>query len=251
MKLCPMKLSLLGTTGYHPNERAHTMCLLLPECGVMLDAGTGMFRAAQHLKGPELDIFVTHAHLDHIIGLTFLFDVIRHHPLDRVTVHGEATKLAAVEEHLFAESVFPARPPIEFRPLRGEVSLSGEGRLTHFPVEHPGGAVGYRLEWPSHSMAYVTDTTASLDAAYLEQIRGVDLLVHECYFPDQKADWAAKTGHSSITPVALLAKSAGVGRLVLVHMDPGTSDEDPVGLETARQIFPATELAYDLMQLDF
>ena len=70
-----MKLILLGTTGYHPNDRRQTPCLLLPECGVMLDAGTAMYRAGEYLATPELDIFLTHAHLDHVIGLTYLFSV--------------------------------------------------------------------------------------------------------------------------------------------------------------------------------
>ena len=97
----------------------------------------------------------------------------------------------------------------------------------------------------------MTDTTASIDADYTEHIRGVDLLIHECYFPDERADWARKTGHSSVTPVAQVAKQAGVGRLVLVHLDPGASADDPVGVETARAIFPATDLGRDLMVIDF
>ena len=76
-----MRLILLGTTGYHPNDRRHTPCLLLPECGVMLDAGTATYRAGEYLTGPELDIFLTHAHLDHVVGLTYLFSVMRVHPL--------------------------------------------------------------------------------------------------------------------------------------------------------------------------
>ena len=60
-----MKVVLLGTTGYHPSESRHTPCMLLPECGVMFDAGTAMFRAPRYLTLPTLDIFLTHAHLDH------------------------------------------------------------------------------------------------------------------------------------------------------------------------------------------
>ena len=72
-----MQLLLLGTTGYHPNDRRQTPCLLLPERGVMLDAGTGLYRAARYLQTPHLDVFLTHAHLDHVIGLTYLFNVER------------------------------------------------------------------------------------------------------------------------------------------------------------------------------
>jgi len=246
-----MKLVLLGTTGYHPNERRHTPCMLLPECGVMLDAGTAIFRAARYLQTDELDIFLTHAHLDHVIGLTFLFSLIREHPLRRVTVHGESHKLAAVDEHLFSEYLFPTRPSFESRPLGGEVRLPTGGRLTHFPLEHNGGSIGFRLDWPDRSMAYVTDTTAAVEADYVEKIRGVDLLVHECYFPDDQADWAKKTGHSFTTPVAEVARKAEVGRLVLVHLNPLSTDDDPIGLDVARAIFPATELGEDLMEVDF
>ena len=246
-----MKLVLLGTTGYHPNERRHTPCMLLPECGVMLDAGTAIFRAARYLQTDELDIFLTHAHLDHVIGLTFLFSLMHEHPLRRVTVHGEPHKLAAVDEHLFSEYLFPTRPSFESRPLADEVRLPTGGRLTHFPLQHNGGSIGFRLDWPARSMAYVTDTTAAVEADYVEKIRGVDLLVHECYFPDNQADWAKKTGHSFTTPVAQVARKAEVGRLVLVHLNPLSTDDDPIGLDVARAIFPATELGEDLLEVDF
>lgn len=246
-----MKLILLGTTGYHPNDRRHTPCMLIPECGVMLDAGTAMYRAGRYLQTSELDIFLTHAHLDHVIGLSYLFSVLYTHPLDRITVHGAADKLAAIDRYMFSEDLFPKKPPYESRPLTGEVSLSKGGRLTHFPLEHQGGAIGFRLDWPGHSMAYVTDTTAAADADYVEKIRGVDLLVHECYFPDAYADWAKKTGHSYTTPVAQVARQAGVGRLVLVHLNPLSGEDDPVGLDTAQAIFPKTQLGDDLMELQF
>src|SRR5688572_21538223 len=112
-----MRLVFLGTTGYHPNNGRQTACLMLPEVGVLLDAGTGLFRARELLATSELDIFLTHAHLDHCIGLTFLFNVLYEKEVKRITVHGEADKLAAVREHLFAELLFPVQPPFDFRML--------------------------------------------------------------------------------------------------------------------------------------
>jgi ribonuclease BN (tRNA processing enzyme) len=226
------------------------MCLMLPEVGVVLDAGTGMYRVRDHLATPTLDIFVTHAHLDHVIGLTFLFDVIFGRDLARVTVHGEADKLTVLERHLFAPELFPAKPPFEWQPLSGTVELPREGRLSWFPLEHPGGSVGFRLDWADRSLAYVTDTTARRDAAYVEKIRGVDLLVHECYFPDGWENWAEKTGHSCISRVLEVAEAAQPRRLVLVHVNPLATEDDPLGL-TLRTLPLAVEYGEDGQEIEF
>jgi ribonuclease BN (tRNA processing enzyme) len=246
-----MKLLLLGTTGYHPNDRRHTACLMLPSLGVVFDAGTAMYRVRRHLVTPTLDIFLTHAHLDHVMGLTFMFDVLYERKMKHVFVHGEAAKLREIDEHLFAPQLFPVKPPFEYRPLAQKVRLADGAELTHFPLEHPGGSVGFRVDWPDRSLAYVTDTVARPDAPYVEKIRGVDLLVHECYFPDGWEDKAELTGHSCTTPVAQTAKAADVGRVVLVHVNPLSEEDDPIGIDIARAIFPRTEIGEDGMEIEF
>jgi ribonuclease BN (tRNA processing enzyme) len=128
--------------------------------------------------------------------------------------------------------------------------LSSEGELTHFALRHPGGSVGYRIEWRGQSLAYVTDTTATPEAAYLEQIRGVDLLVHEAYFGSDARGLPQLTGHSSLLAVAALAAEAKVGRLVLAHISPQLNADNALDLSAARRIFADTELAVDGMELE-
>ena len=224
---------------------------MLPEQGIILDAGTGIFRARDLIETPHLDIFLSHAHLDHIVGLTFMFDVLWEKEMQRVDVHGDPAKLSEIKEHLFTEAIFPVQPPFAWQPLAEEVELSGGGKITHFPLAHPGGSLGYRLDWPDASLAYVTDTTASPDADYIEKIRNVDVLLHECYFPDGWEDKAELTGHSCITPVAQVAAAADVGLLVLVHINPLSEEDDPLGVEAAREIFPAIELGEDGTTIEF
>ncbi len=246
-----MKLLLLGTTGYHPNDRRQTACLMLPELGVVLDAGSAMYRVREHLATETLDIFLTHAHLDHVFGLTFMFDVLHEREMQRVTVHGEPEKLDAIKRHLFSELLFPVEPPFDMAPIQPQSKLAAGGVLTHFPLKHPGGSIGFRLDWDDRSMAYVTDTVASKDADYVEKIRGVDLLVHECYFGDDMPDQAELTGHSCLTPVAEVAAAADVGRLVLVHINPMMESDDELDLAGARKIFPKLEVGVDRMELEF
>jgi ribonuclease BN (tRNA processing enzyme) len=147
--------------------------------------------------------------------------------------------------------LFPARPPCDFRPLTGPVSLINGGTLSYFPVEHPGGAVGFRLDWPGHSLAYVTDTTASSHASYVQAVAGVDLLVHECNFGDTDAELAARWGHSSLSAVASLAAAAGVGELVLVHVNPLDPEIAGVDLEAARRIFFSMSVGQDRQEIGF
>ena len=246
-----MRLLLLGTTGYHPNNQRQTACFMLPDSGVVLDAGTAMFRVRDHLSTDTLDIFLSHAHLDHVVGLTFLYDVLWERSMRHVVVHATADKLAAIRRDLFSNDLFPAPPQFECSPLADRVVLPDGGIVSHFPLEHPGGSVGFRIDWPGKSLAYVTDTTAHANANYIERIRGVDLLIHECTFPDGWEDRASFTGHSCTTPVAQVAAAAGVGRLILVHVNPMDVSEDPVGLPSARKIFPAVELGQDNMVIEF
>jgi len=249
-----MRLIPLGTTGYHPNDLRQTACYLLPTSGTVFDAGTGMYRLTKCLERDELDIFLSHAHLDHVVGLTFLLETQFLRPLKRLTVHGAAAKLAAVREHLFHTDLFPVPIDVEWRPLpeAGPVRLCDGGAVTFFDLEHPGGSLGYRVDWPQKSLAYVTDVTAAAGADYIAAVHGVDLLMHECNFDDAvPLEFALETGHSRTSEVAAVAKAAEVGRLLLIHLAPHKNEVDPVGLDVARQIFPNTEIAEDMKTVEF
>lgn len=251
-----MKLVLLGTAGYHPTDERQTMCSMLPELGIVLDAGTGMFRVRDHLQTASLDILLSHAHLDHVVGLSFLLNVLRGDDLEmremrHVRVHGAREKLDAIRRHLFSTHLFPVMPTIQWCPLDQPLVIGDQAKVTWFPLKHAGGSTGYRLDWPDRSMAYVTDTTAHDNVDYIQKIRGVDLLVHECYLPDGWEDRARQIGHSCIGQVARVARAAEVGRLVLVHLNPLVPIQEVPDVERARNLFPATQLAVDQMEVVF
>jgi ribonuclease Z len=241
-----VKLIFLGTGGYHPNERRHTAGLFLPELGILLDAGTGTFRVPPRLLSPLLHVFLTHAHLDHVCGLTYLLAPMLKQQIASCTIHAEAHVLKALRVRLFSEEIFPVFPPFIFAPLESTVPIA-DANIAFRRLVHPGGSVAFRIDTPSGSMAYVTDTTAS--SSYLDFLRGVDLLIHECYFPDELSNWATETGHSWTSAVAQLAADCGTKQLYLTHIDPLRPDDDPVNLNQARSIFPETHLAEDLMEL--
>lgn len=244
-----MRLQFLGTGGFHPCEPRHTSCILLPDLGIVLDAGTGSFRVKERLTVDDVQLFLTHAHLDHVMGLPSFLVPLLFNRIKRMRVYGNTKTLLAVREHIFAELIFPVLPSFDFIPFAGEVELPAGGKLTYHPLVHPGGSLGFRLDWPDRSLAYITDTT--VDGSYTEFIRGADLLIHECNFSDAESEWAFKTGHSYTSQVATLAKEAEVGRLYMTHLEPRDPRPDPIDLPVARAIFPESHLAADLLEIDF
>lgn len=246
-----MQVELLGTGGFFPNDRRHTACMLLPEYGIVFDAGSAAYRLAQRCPGAVLNIFLSHAHLDHISGLTSLLAPMLSGRFTDVCVRADPNVLDAIETSLFDTRVFPVPPQfrVEALPAEGVWELSSQLRVQWKPLpSHPGGSRAYRVDALRPDgrplrLAYVTDTI--VDGSYDDFIEEVDLLIHECYFPDSKAAMADLTGHSYATAVAELALRSKVQSLVLVHVDPLSAAPDPIGLPGIQRIFPAAEIASD------
>jgi ribonuclease BN (tRNA processing enzyme) len=252
-----MKLHCLGTAGYHPSTTRHTSTYFLPECDLLLDAGTGVFRLLPLIEREEMCVLLSHAHLDHVVGLTYFLDLVSRSPLERIHLYGERSKLEGVKSHLFHPTLFPVHPPFVFHAWEdcGEEMRWGSVSCHRFPLEHPGGSVGYRLQLPEASLAYVTDTTSLADSDYWREIQGVDWLIHECNFPDSHRRLAEQTGHSWTSAVLENAYKHGIQRLVLTHVDPLADDSDPLGLDEAmrrlgHRVPSRTLLADDSLILD-
>lgn len=247
-----MKVHLLGTGGYRPTEFRHTACFMLPEEGIVLDMGTGAFRIRELLETDHLDIFLSHAHLDHVVGIAYLLYIKHDRPNLKIRIHGEAAKLRVVQEHLLVQEMMPVALDCQWVPLPagGELISPSGVQVNWFPLKHPGGSVGYRLWKENHGIGYVTDTTAALDADYVRQIEGVNLLIHECNFPDGREDWAELTGHSCASSVAQVARRVGAEQLVVMHMDPLSDEPVAFDLGPMREIFPNTICGEDGMILE-
>ena len=72
------------------------------------------------------------------------------------------------------------------------------------------------------SYAYCSDTMYKLDICDI--IKNADLLYHESTFLKEREDLAKKTKHSTAEQASIIAKDAGVGKLILGHFSNRYSD---------------------------
>jgi ribonuclease BN (tRNA processing enzyme) len=243
---------------------------MVPELGIVLDAGTGLFRVGEYLMTPALDIFLTHWHADHVWGLDMLWIALINQQfreyagliddenaktliqcgvefLSRVRIYASPLTQAELGKRL----VKLDDDPVQWINLEKTVVLPGNGTLTSFPLEHSTECFGFRLDWAGHSFAYVTDTIARPQAPYVDQIQGVNLLLHDAYMPNRLAKTAEWTTHSYTDGAVQVAAQANVRRLILVHNNPFLPRIDESELELARRRVPIVEIGEDKMELEF
>lgn len=100
---------------------------------------------------------------------------------------------------------------------------------------------------PGRKVVYANDTRPCKEI--IELARGADVLIYDCTLADDLADKAVEGGHSTPSEAAQVAKQAGVHQLILVHISPRYADT-AVLVEQAKQTFPNTIAAHDLMELE-
>ncbi len=83
----------------------------------------------------------------------------------------------------------------------------------------------------------------------LNLAKGADLLIYEATFSDEYKETANENMHSTPSQGAKIAKEAVVKKLILIHISPRFDDMD-IFLKEAKKIFPATEVAKDLLEFE-
>lgn len=94
----------------------------------------------------------------------------------------------------------------------------------------------------SRSYAYCSDT--AYNENIVDLIRGVDILYHEATFGLDEQQKANETQHSTAAQAAMMAKNAGVSKLLIGHFSARYKDLTPLA-EEAKNIFQPSELAVE------
>jgi phosphoribosyl 1,2-cyclic phosphodiesterase len=231
---------------------------------LIVDAGSGLRALGERLRDTdrpvEADVLLSHYHYDHLQGLPFFAPLAE--PQNHFVFWGPRREGRSVQDVLEGQMVPPyfpvaldkvARAKLEFRTIDPGVPFEiGAVRITSTELDHPGGSLGYRLEYRGRSLVYATDVehTARPSEALVELAQGADVLVHDAMYTEAEYEEHQGWGHSTWPGAVATAEAARVKMLVLFHHDPERDDRslDAV-LKRVQKRFPRTIAAREGLTL--
>jgi phosphoribosyl 1,2-cyclic phosphodiesterase len=270
----------------------NTSCVEVAVAGrrLIFDAGTGIIPLGKELcngasSPPSAYVFLSHTHIDHVMGLCFFEPLLT--PKAHSFILGPGDTRGALtrslrhltNSHLFPVSLDELKGKKEIFSLAGGEVIrfrspgkrpkTGGSRTTNgtdadevivktfkSPAHPLNGVMLYRVYYKNKSVVYATDVEQQ-EGGYpeiIEFVRGADLLIHDAqylheeYFSRDKSriGW----GHSTLDMAIEVAKKAEVKRLALFHHEPTHDDKTMKKIEKqAKRLFRFSVVAHEGMEI--
>jgi phosphoribosyl 1,2-cyclic phosphodiesterase len=185
-------------------------------------------------------------------------------PNSRLNIYSGTTSQGVTEQVLSAQMAYPAFPvgldqlasDLTFHIFNaGETLTFGDVTVRTCALNHPGGAIAYRIEHRGHAFVQASDvehTEDHPDSALTELCRGADYLSYDSTYIDGEEYQKFKGwGHSTWRHGLDIAQAAGVERFIAFHHDPSHDDAfmDGVGRDLSA-VSPGSMVAIEGMALD-
>lgn len=246
-----MKIIFLGTNGWYDTETGNTTCIFIEteKYYIIFDAGNGFYKIDKFITDTRpIYLFLSHFHLDHIVGLHILN---KFNFSQGIRIYGQVgTK--NILDTIINE---PYTIPFAKLPFKVEVYELSEGQHNiPFSVKckfllHSSKCLGYRFDLDGKIIAYCPDTGVCENAMKLA--KDADLLITECSF--KPGQYCKKWPHLNPEDAAQIARQANAKKLALTHFDAfiyWTLQKRKEARKKAAEIFNNVLIAFDDMQIE-
>ncbi len=235
---------------------------------LIFDAGTGI-----HVLGQSLlshlpvsgHLFFSHSHWDHIQGFPFFSPAFMEG--NEFDIYGGVIPQGVTIEHRLHDQMTQPNFPVPLQVMGANLRFHnldygdrvelGDVTVLTGLLNHPGGAMGYRISWQDYAVAYITDTehlSTGLDRHVLDLADRADVLIYDSTYTDEEYDHPLTSkvgwGHSTWQEAVKIAQAAQVKKLVIFHHDPSHDDDFMDGIQLqATKAFPQAIVAQEGMRI--
>ena len=227
----------------------NTSCVTLEFPGQQLfifDGGSGIKELGAHLlrqgrKRINAKLFISHPHWDHISAIPFFAPLYMQGNEFEIlgSKQGDITMRELISAQMdgvyfpITLTEFSART--YFRNLDEGTHDVADIEVKTKLLAHPGRALGFRVNYNSRSICYITDQELYLNdnEAYdphyertmAEFVNGADVLITDTTYTDEEYKSKVNWGHSCVSKVCEFADAGNVKKLYLFHHDPDQDDD--------------------------
>ena len=240
-----MKIHFLGTNGWYDTNTGNTVCVLVDtkDSYYIFDAGNGIHKIDRYIKDDKpIYLFLSHYHLDHIIGLHVLNKFNFKQGIDIYGPPGLAALFRRVINKPYTIPISRLNMQVRLHEINDHnlVALGVE----HRRLKHSALCYGYRLFSEGKIITYCTDTGVCGNLLHLA--KKSDLFIAECSL--KKGQQNSKWPHLNPESSAKIAKQANANKLLLLHFDaflyPTVKDRMLAGKQ-AKKVFKDSKAARD------
>jgi ribonuclease BN (tRNA processing enzyme) len=223
-------IKILGCSG-SIGEHGYTTSLLINN-DTLIDAGSGLLNQSIASLKKINQIYVTHSHLDHVLGIPLMADAVGSSRVKPIEVLGHTDTIAILKKHIFNHKIWPdfsqlptkIKPFIKYKLIKHlSTHKLSNITITPFLVNHTVTCFGYRVSSKTGSVIFSGDTGPSKNLIdMINTTPNCKAVIIDVSFQNSRTKLASESKH--FTPKQLIAELQKIKvnqNIFITHQKPG------------------------------